>query len=84
MTRNDPCGYMFRNHNSWISTNALFVPEKTKWTAGGFFTYNVFKDFALNGRVEHYWVNQNATPATLVPVVTDNGWLVSLGGTHTW
>jgi hypothetical protein len=77
-------GYMFRNHNSWISTNALFVPEKTKWTAGGFFTYNVFKDLALNGRVEHYWVNQNATPATLVPVVTDDGWLVSLGGTHTW
>ncbi|HEY6254415.1 MAG TPA: hypothetical protein VIY51_01340 [Xanthobacteraceae bacterium] len=77
-------GYMYRNHNSWIVTNALFVPEKTKWTAGGFFTYNLLKDFALNGRVEHYWVNQNVTPATLVPVVTDNGWLISLGGTHTW
>jgi hypothetical protein len=81
---------MYRNHNSWVSTNALFVPAKTKWTAGGFFTYNVFKDFALNGRVEHYWINQNATDLLAVgdgqriPVVTDNGWLVSLGGTHTW
>ena len=83
-------GYMYRNHNSWVSTNALFVPAKTKWTAGGFFTYNVFKDFALNGRVEHYWINQNASDLLVVgdgqriPVVTDNGWLVSLGGTHTW
>jgi hypothetical protein len=77
-------GYMYRNNNSWVPVSALFVPQKTKWTAGGFFTYNLFKEVALNGRVEHYWLNQAATPATPLPVLADNGWLVSLGGTLTW
>jgi hypothetical protein len=77
-------GVLYRTNNSWVSTSAQFVAAKTKWTAGAFATYNVLKTVALNGRVEHYWINQGAGPGLVLPSLADNRWLVSLGGTVTW
>ena len=77
-------GVLYRSNNSWVSTSNQFVAAKTKWTAGAFATYDMFKNSALNARVEHYWINQAADPGLALPTLADNGWLVSLGGTFKW
>jgi hypothetical protein len=77
-------GFLDRTNNSWVSTSNQYIAAKTKWTAGVFGTYNLFKDLALNGRVEHYWIHQGADQGLLLPVLADNGWLVSLGASYTW
>lgn len=74
--------YLYRDHNSYDSTWAQFVPAKTKWSAGGTVVYAATDSISLNIRAEHYWVKLNRNPgaAPPVPQLDTMGWLVSVGG----
>jgi len=77
-------GYLYRPNNSYVPTVLQFISAKTKWTAGGFATYDLTKDLAIRGRVEHYWIDQGANPGLSLPAIADNGWLESIGATYSW
>ena len=74
-------GYLYRDHNAWLSTANVFVPAKTKWTAGGFMSYDVTGSSTVRARLEHYWVSQDANPGLGLPNLTYDAWMVSFGAT---
>jgi hypothetical protein len=39
-------------------------------------------NFSLNGRAERVWTRELDSPGAGNPVITSDGWFVSLGGTY--
>ena len=74
-------GYLFRDHNAWVSSANQFVPQKTRWSAGGVFEFSVTEQISLRTRAERVWVSEGDFPELSVLATKSTGWLVSGGGT---
>jgi hypothetical protein len=87
--------YLYRDQNSYDSYSYQFVPEKQRWAAGGLVRYAASENMTLNVRVERVWTLEddhpaikgqqfsslaNAfVPASAVPTVSSEGWMVAGG-----
>jgi hypothetical protein len=85
-------GYLYRDRNSYDAINMLFVPAKTRWSAGGVTTYALNNVVKISGRLERIWTIEsnnpdkvddfnNFIPGSAIPQISSNGWLVSAGAT---
>ncbi len=89
--------FLFRNHNGYDSETVQFVPAKTRTAAGAQARYAATDNVTLNAKVEHVWTSEGSNPATqfgkfsllaqdfepafTIPVVSSNGWQVTIGAT---
>lgn len=73
-------GYLYRDNNAYDPTNFVFIPAKTKVSAGGGLRYALNQSMLLNARAEKFWVVEQPYPALLTPEQKFEGWTVSVGG----
>lgn len=83
--------YLYRDNNGYDPTTFSFIPAKTRWSAGVQGGYIVANNFTLSGKVEHVWTRENDNPDKLAggflfpgtgaPLISSDGWALSLGGT---
>lgn len=83
--------YLYRDRNGYDPTTFTFIPAKTRWSAGVQGGYVVANNFTLSGKVEHVWTRENDNPdkaiggfvfpGTGTPLISSDGWALSLGGT---
>ncbi|WP_210245445.1 hypothetical protein [Tardiphaga sp. vice304] len=83
--------YLYRDRNGYDPTTFSFIPAKTRWSAGVQGGYVVASNFTLSGKVEHVWTRENDNPdkaiggfvfpGTGAPLISSDGWALSLGGT---
>jgi hypothetical protein len=78
-------GYLYRDHDQYDPIINLFVPQKTRWAAGGLLDLNLTNQFTVFTRLERVWTSENANPGPggplKVPPVENRGWMGSIGGT---
>ncbi|HEY7459039.1 MAG TPA: hypothetical protein VH765_09820 [Xanthobacteraceae bacterium] len=74
--------WLNRDKNAWAPATVLFIPAKTRWSAGGNVKYKVNDQTLVYANVEHIWIDEaarlSATP-TPVPNSSYTGWAVSGG-----
>lgn len=75
-------GYLVRDNNTYSPTDLLFVPAKTRWSAGGNLSYSVDNKTQFYGSVERVWIEegQRSAPAISLPPLNYTGWMVIAGG----
>jgi hypothetical protein len=79
--------FMHRHHNSYDPFTLSFLPEKTKFSLGATASYDVTKKIALNGRIEHMWLNEDSNPGPIigpVPGFRSDAWVFVFGGSATF
>jgi hypothetical protein len=74
-------GYLYRDRNSYDPFTFSYSPAKTRIAAGLVGSYGV-SSISLNGRVERVWTRELDSPGVGNPIISSEGWFVSLGGTY--
>jgi hypothetical protein len=74
-------GYLLRDNNAYSPTALLFVPAKTRWSAGGNLRYSVSDKTLFYASVERLWIEegQRSSPAISVPSLNYTGWVFITG-----
>lgn len=83
--------YLNRDRNGYDPVTFSFVPAKTRWSAGAQGGYIISNSISLSGKVERVWTREDDSPnkvaggflipGTGTPLISSDGWAVSLGGT---
>lgn len=75
--------YMYRANNSWDPNSFVFVPAKSRYSAGLSASYAPNGKMSLTAHVERVWIRENIDLPLGIPVVDGNGWLAVAGLTFT-
>ncbi len=85
--------WLYRDRNGYDAINMLFVPAKTRWSAGGVARYALTNMVNINSRVERIWTEEKNNPekfdfdfnsfipGSAIPQVSSRGWMISAGAT---
>ncbi len=71
--------FMYRANNSWDANSFIFVPGKTRWSAGGSANYAADARLSLRASIERVWIHENPIVGLGIPTVDGHGWL-AIGG----
>ncbi len=78
-------GYLYRDHNQYNPIINLFVPQKTRWAAGGLLDLNLTDRYTISTRLERVWTSERSAAGvqsgeTTIPPIEIRGWMGSIGG----